>query len=50
MFYGDEATKAGYAYICWSVILIDSAFKKDESNYPQEFSKEYKYLENKRAD
>ena len=30
--------------ICLSVILIDSAYKKDKNFYPQVFLEEYKYV------
>ena len=48
--YNDEATdfhiqkipKSGSNYICWSVILMDSVFKKDENDFPQVFLKAWK--------
>ena len=51
--YGDEATdfysskipEAGCNYMCWSVLVIDSALKKDENYYLQVLLKECKYTE-----
>ena len=37
--------KVGSNYIYWSIILINSVLKKDESYYPQVFLKECKYIE-----
>ena len=31
--------------MCWSVLVIDSALKKDENYYPQVLLKECKYTE-----
>ena len=50
---GDEATdlhaikilEAGYNYICWSVIFINSVLNIDENYYPQVFLKKFKYIE-----
>ena len=39
-FHNNKESKNGSQYIC----LIDSAFKTDESYYPQGFSDEYKYI------
>ena len=36
-----------YYYTCLAVISLDSSLKKDDSYYPQVFSKECKYIEKK---
>ena len=37
--------KAGSNYTCLAVFVIDSALKKDEYYYLQEFLNEFKYIE-----
>ena len=52
--HGDEATKVydkskvDSRHICLSVIILDSACKKDDDFYPQVFLKAYKYTEKKK--
>ena len=48
--YSDQAIdlpESGSNYIYCSVILNDTALKKDENYYPQVFLKECKYIEKK---
>ena len=44
-FHARKIPEAGSNYICWSVILINSGFKKDKNCYLQVFLKEYKCIE-----
>ena len=41
-FHNNKTPKEGSQYICLSVILIDSVYKKDKSYYPQLFLEELK--------
>ena len=43
-FHNNKIPKEGSQYICLSVILIDSVFRKDKNYYPQVFLKECKYI------
>ena len=43
-FQNNKISKEGSQCICLSVILIDSAYKKDKNFYPQVFLEEYKYV------
>ena len=46
-FYDKKIPKLNPNYTCLAVISLDSALKKDDSYYPQVFSKECKYIEKK---
>ena len=39
-----KMSKEGSQCVCLSVILIDSAYKKDKNYYPQVFLEEFKYV------
>ena len=43
-FLGHKLTKEGSHWICFSVILTDSAFRTSKSYYPQVFLEEGKYI------
>ena len=46
-FHDKEIPKVDSNHTCLVEISLDSAFKKDESNYPQVFLKECKYINKK---
>ena len=43
-FHNNKIPKEGFQYICFSVILIDSAFRTGNNYYPQVFLEEWKYV------
>ena len=43
-FHNNKKSKEGSWFICLSVILIDSVYKKDEKLYPRVFLEECKYV------
>ena len=40
----DKLPEEGFQYICPSVILIDSVFRKGKNYYPKVFLEECKYI------
>ena len=43
-FHNNKIPREGSQFICLSVILIDSVFKRGKNYYPQMFLKECKYI------
>ena len=43
-FHNNKKPKEGSEYICLSLILLDSVYKKDKSYYPEVFLEECKYV------
>ena len=43
-FHNNEISKEGSEFICESVILLDSVYKKDKNYYPQVLLEECKYV------
>ena len=48
-FHNNEISKEGSEFICESVILLDSVYKKDKNYYPQVFLEECKYVVKERS-
>ena len=46
-FYDKKIPKLDYNHTCLAVIILDSAFKKDDSYYPEVFLTECKYIKKK---
>ena len=47
IFYNNKIPKEASQYVCLSVILIDSVYRKDKDYYPEVFLEEYKYVAKK---